>query len=71
MLVFRAGTHKILVKIANSEDSAQIAFFRSSLICICPVCLDIFGRLVLEILEHLLYLINYKSGSLETWLADK
>ena len=42
ILVFRAGTHKMLVRIANS------------LIWVCAVCLGFCGRqLLLEILEHL------------------
>ena len=59
MLVFRAGTHKMLVKIANREEpdqtassEARLLIFRNSLIC--TVCLGLFGRqLVFEILEHL------------------
>ena len=41
MLVIRAGIHKKLVRIANREHPDQT---RSSLIKVCPVCLDLFGR---------------------------
>ena len=52
MLVFRAGIHKMLVRIANSQD----CFFRIKLIWLSPFCLDLFGRqLVFKILERLLY----------------
>ena len=58
MLVFRAGIHKFLVRVANREDPDQTAssdcFFRSSLIWVCPVYLGLFGnQLVFDILEHL------------------
>ena len=43
MLLFRTGIHKMDIRIA--------CFFRSSLIWVCTVCLDSFGRF--EILEHL------------------
>ena len=45
MLIIVAGIHKMLVRIANREDSDQTA---------SAVCLDLFARqLVFEILEHL------------------
>ena len=47
-----------LVKIANREDTDQTALFRSSLIWVCTVCLDIFySQLTFKILEHLQQLI--------------
>ena len=52
MLAVRAGFHKRLVQIANSEDPDQIASSESVLIWVCPVCLDLFGwQQGLEILE--------------------
>ena len=54
MLVIKAGIHKTHVKTGNREDLQT--FFRSSLIRVCTVCLDIFcSKLVFEILEHLPY----------------
>ena len=51
MLVFRAGFQKMLARIANREDPE---FLRSSLIWVCSICLDLFGRqLLFKILEHL------------------
>ena len=45
IFVFRAETHKMLVRIANREDPDLG----------CAVCLCLFGRqLVFKILEHLL-----------------
>ena len=45
-LVIRAGIHKIIVRIANREDTDQIAP--------SDVCLCIFGKqLVFTIIEHL------------------
>ena len=50
MLLFRAGIHKMLVKIAKRKDPGQTA-----------VCIGFFGRqLVFEILEHLLYKIFHE-----------
>ena len=50
MLVFRAGNHKMLVRIANRKDPDQTA-----------VCLGLFSRqLVFEILEHLPYKIFHE-----------
>ena len=47
MLVFRAGSDKMPVKIANREDPENNLGLR---------CLGLFGRqLVFEILEHLPY----------------
>ena len=45
----------MLVRIANREDLDQTAcFFGSSLILVCAVHLDLFGRqLVFKILEYL------------------
>ena len=40
MLVFSAGIHKMLVKIANREDPDQTASSEA----VCPVCLDLFGK---------------------------
>ena len=40
MLVFSAGIHQFLVRIANREDHDQTA--SESLIWVCPVCLGIF-----------------------------
>ena len=37
LLVFRAGIHKLLVRIANREDP----IIRSSLIRVCTVCLGL------------------------------
>ena len=46
----------MLVRIANREDLDQKTASKSSLICVCTVCLDIFGKqVVFEILEHLPY----------------
>ena len=39
-LVFSAGIHKMLIRIANREDSEQTLL----LIWVCAVCLDLFGR---------------------------
>ena len=45
MLVIMAGNHKMLVRIANSEDTDQAASEEgSSLIWDCTVCLSILGR---------------------------
>ena len=49
ILVFRAGIHKMLIRIANREDPDQRG---SSLIWVCTVCLGLFGK-QLE-LEHIL-----------------
>ena len=57
MLVFRAGIHKIRVKIANREDPDQTASLEASLIWVCSVCLGLFDRqLVFGILEHIPYM---------------
>ena len=41
-LVIRAGNHKMLVRMTNSEDPDQT--FLSILIWVCTVCLSCFGR---------------------------
>ena len=44
----------MLVGIANREDPDQTAFFGSSLIWVCIICLGLFHRhFVFKILEHL------------------
>ena len=48
MLVDRTGVHKILVRIANSEDPDQTAS-RSSLISVCTVFVGHFGRQIVFI----------------------
>ena len=54
MLVIRAGIYKMLISIAHREDSDQT--FRTSLIWVCAVCLDLFSQVqVFKILEHLPY----------------
>ena len=56
MLIFRAGIHKVyklLVRIANREDPAQVASWVS------PVCQGHFFRhSVFEILEHFMMIYN-------------
>ena len=42
MMVFKAGIHKILVRIANGVDPDQTASEKSSLIWVCTVCPGIF-----------------------------
>ena len=48
MLIIRAGIHKLLIRIANSEDldqnASSEAILSGSTICLCH-----FGRLVFEI----------------------
>ena len=55
MLVIRAGSHQMLVGIANREDPDQTASSEAvSLILVYTVCLGHFGnQLVLEILKSL------------------
>ena len=43
MYVVRAGIHKMLVRISNREDPDPIL--------VCPACLDLFDRQLLEILD--------------------
>ena len=57
IMVFRAEIPKTLVRIWQTENT-QIR--RNSQIWVCSVCLGLLRRqLVLEILEHLLYLSTY------------
>ena len=51
----RAGSHQMIVRIADREDPDQIASsVRSSLIWVCIICLGFVGRqLVFKILVHL------------------
>ena len=49
MLVIRAGIHKMLLRIANREDSDQTA----SEVWVCTVFLSLFGRqLDVKILQY-------------------
>ena len=51
-MVFRAGIHKMLVRMANREDPDQTASSEAVLIRVCAVCLGICGRqLMFQILE--------------------
>ena len=62
-LVFRAGIHKMLVRIKQGRPWLD-CFFRSSLIWVCTVSLICFGRqLLFEILEHLLKLNSWYAGN--------
>ena len=56
--IIRAGIHIMLIRIANREDPDQTAS-----IWVCAICLGLVGRqLVLEILEHLLYVKKHKKS---------
>ena len=43
MLIFRAGIHKMLVRIANREDLDQTTSLEALLIWVCTVCLGVFN----------------------------
>ena len=44
MMVVRAGTHKMLVRIVNREDTCTDQTASSNLIWVCPVCLGFFWQ---------------------------
>ena len=67
-MVFKADNNKMLVTIANREDPDQ------TLICLCAVCLCLFGReVVFKILDHLPYSLNlYHAPNLQKeWKQTK
>ena len=69
ILIIRAGTHRMLVRIANRVDPYQTA---SLLIWVCAVCLGFFGRHpVFEIFRTLTVITRFylQIQDISSWLV--